>query len=202
LEYDRTPNHVTRGQFRIFLILLFVNTIAIVGYLWAPNSLSGRAGVARLSSPSGREGRDAEAGRPRGGSASPTCNKTIAKVARDQLPKDTVIYTEDGVEARVVDRVGPGVRDDRASTAITALRWTCGNPPSAGRGRRPRRAATDSSPGRSTISPRQILGASCMRKNPAGQERLLWCDLGRQAVGESSNYNSSRSSASACCACG
>src|SRR5688572_22469708 len=40
LEYDRTPNHVTRGQFRIFLILLAINTVAFVGYLWAPNSLT------------------------------------------------------------------------------------------------------------------------------------------------------------------
>ncbi len=36
LEYDRSPNHVTRGQFRILLILMFINTVAIVGYVAAP----------------------------------------------------------------------------------------------------------------------------------------------------------------------
>ncbi len=38
LEYDRSSNnHVTRGQFRLLLILMFINTVAIVGYLVAPD---------------------------------------------------------------------------------------------------------------------------------------------------------------------
>src|SRR5205809_875216 len=36
LEYDRSPNHVTRGQFRILLLLMFINTVAIVGYVVVP----------------------------------------------------------------------------------------------------------------------------------------------------------------------
>ena len=172
LEYDRTPNHVTRGQFRILLILMFVNTVVIVGYVAVPGGAqwarqqwkdfeARRAVKARE-----RQKRDLAAKRIA------DFRKVLPALAAMKLPADPPVYTEDGVEAASLLASNPvyrTVRFDRQGMELD--KWQ----PAVARSSPIEVTELEKVVGNSSADePTVFLHA---RKNPAGAERLLWCTI-------------------------
>ena len=186
LEYDRSPNHVTRGQFRILLFMMFINTVAIVGYVCVP----GGAQWARAAWNDFQNKRAAKAAEQRKRDALTKriddFRKMLPQLAAMKLPADTPVYTEDGIEAASLlasdpayqtvqfERHGlsPGVWQVAVGRAIPAeavpLHGFVGGDPNSARG---------------------IWVSVHTRKNPKGEERLVLCELeaSQQVRGAESN---------------
>jgi hypothetical protein len=143
LEYDRTPNHVTRGQFRVLLFMVFINTVAIVGYVCVP----GGSQWARQTWADYQNKRAAKAKEQRVRDAA---NKRIADfqkalplLAAMKLPADTPVYTEDGVEAASLLASDPAyetVPFDRRGMQVSVWQAAVGR----GEGRRPSHSSRSS----------------------------------------------------------
>ena len=173
LEYDRSGNHVTRGQFRVLLILMFVNTVVIVGYVAVPGGTqwarqqwkdfeTRRAVEARE-----QQKRDAAAKRIE------AFRKVLPALAAMKLPADPPVYTEDGVEEASLLASNPAyqtVRFERQGMELNL--WQ---------------------PAVARTAPVEVLemqkvlgnarggdGATAFmhaRQNPAGAQRLVWCTI-------------------------
>ena len=188
LEYDRTPNHVTRGQFRIFLILLSIITVAVVGYLWAPNSLAWTrqawreyqakraATVTRQKNDAARLQRVAD------------LQKSLPTLATFTVPADELVYTEDGVEAASL------LASDTAYETVSLSR--SGMPSDLWQTPVRRRADSEdvqrllafvSSEGRNNVP--MALALLHLRKNPAGADRLLLCAFDAKHSASGTAYN-------------
>ena len=179
LEYDRSGNHVTRGQFRVLLILMFVNTVAIVGYLCVPSG----ATWARQTWRDFQSKRAAQAAEQRRLDARlkriADFRQALPALAAMKWPKDTPVYTEDNIEAASLlasDSAYETIRIDR--NGMPAELWQV----AVGRTAPPEvkllAGFVGSDPGSpSSRSGRDNFVMIHARKNPAGAERLVWCEL-------------------------
>ena len=184
LEYDRSGNHVTRGQFRILLILMFVNTVVVVGYVavpggtqWARQQWKDFEGR-RVVKAREQQKRDAAAKRIE------AFRKVLPALAAMKLPADLPVYTEDGIEAASLLASNPAyqtVRFERQGMEINL--W---QPAVA------RTAPIE------VLEMQKVLGNARggdgptafihARKNPSGAQRLVWCTIAaeQQAASDSS----------------
>jgi hypothetical protein len=174
LEYDRTPNHVTRGQFRVLLFMVFINTVAIVGYVCVP----GGSQWARQTWADYQNKRAAKAKEQRVRDAA---NKRIADfqkalplLAAMKLPADTPVYTEDGVEAASLLASDPAyetVPFDRRGMQVSV--WQA----AVGRGELPQAKPLFAFIGDDPAVRHPISIFLHARKNPAGEDRLALCEM-------------------------
>jgi hypothetical protein len=175
LEYDRSPNHVTRGQFRILLLLMFINTVAIVGYVVVPGG-SQWARQAWADFQNKRAAKAAEQ-RKRDAAAKQVSNlqKALpAAMATMKLAGETPVYTEDGLEAASLlasDAAYRTVRFERRGMDINL--WQA----AVGRGALPEVTAVYSFIGGNSATNIGFPAFFQMRKNPAGADRLIFCEL-------------------------
>jgi hypothetical protein len=188
LEYDRTPNHITRGQFRIFLILLTINTVAIVGYLWAPNSFSWArqawreyqakraATLTKQKLEAVRLQRVAD------------FQKVLPTLAAFTLPPNTPVYTEDGVESASL--IASSAEYDTVDLTRNGM------PPDLWQ--QPARRRADGAEFKSLIG---LIGSATrasepaalvllrVRKNPSGADRLLLCEFETKHSANNTAFN-------------
>jgi hypothetical protein len=180
LEYDRSGNHVTRGQFRILLILMLINTVAIVGYVALPGGTqwarqqwkdfeTKRAAKARE-----QQKRDLAAKRIE------DFRKVLPALASMKLPADPPVYTEDAIEAASLLASNPAyqtVRFERAGMEIKL--WQ----PAVMRTAPIEVAELQGAIGISGGNvPTAFVHA---RKNPSGAERLVWCVIEAEQLASS-----------------
>jgi len=175
LEYDRSGNHVTRGQFRILLVLMFINTVAIVGYLCVPggtqwarqtwrdfeNKRAARAAEKRKADAAAKRVADFQ-------KALPAAMKTM------KLAGDTPVYTEDGLEAASLlasDAAYQTVPFERHGMDMSL--WQA----AVGRGALPEVTAVYPFIGGNSPTNIGFPAFFQMRKNPAGADRLIFCEL-------------------------
>jgi hypothetical protein len=182
LEYDRSPNHVTRGQFRILLLMVFVNTVAIVGYVVVP----GGSQWARQTWADFQNKRAAKAKEQRARDAISQriadFQKALPAMAKMKLTATTTpdapVYTEDGVEAASLlasDANYQTVRFDRGGHDLRL--WQ----PAVGRAPLPEAATLLRFIG--TEGERNMPVFLHARKNPVGEARLVLCEVtARQQV--------------------
>lgn len=172
LEYDRGGNHVTRGQFRVLLVLMFVNTIAIVGYLAVPGGTQWarqtwkEIDTKRAAKAREQQRRDATQKRI------DDFQKALPALAAMKWPADTPVYTEDGIEAASLLASNPAYQTvplERQGMEVGA--WQA----AVGRGMPPEAAPLDVLASRSRGSVATVFLHA--RKNPGGAERLIWCEL-------------------------
>jgi hypothetical protein len=175
LEYDRSPTHVTRGQFRILLFMMFINTVAIVGYVCVP----GGSQWARQAWKDFETRRTAKAAEKRKADAqakrvSDFYNALPAAMATVKIPADAPVYTEDGLEAASLlasDSAYRTVRFERRGMDVHL--WQA----AVGRGASPAVTTVYSFIGGNSGSNIGFPVFFQTRKNPAGADRLIFCEL-------------------------
>ena len=174
LEYDRSGNHVTRGQFRILLLLMFINTVAIVGYVCVPGGTTWLRqtwkDIETKRAAKASEQRKTEAKQKRVADF----QKALPALASTKLPAEAPLYTEDGVEAaallasnnayETVPLNQQGMAPDLWQAAVGRT-----GPPQTNE--LYRFGGFDSD----TPSRRGTTLFLHERRNPAGDKRLLWC---------------------------
>ena len=186
LEYDRSGNHVTRGQFRILLILMFINTVAIVGYVAAPGGM-------QWARQQWKEFQDRRAAKAREQLARDArakqvedAHKALPELAAVKLPPDLPVYTEDGLEAASLlasDTAYKTVEFERQGLGIDKWQPAVVHP-----GLSPQTAMLRAFLGSANV-PNPAMAFCGTRKNLAGAERIVWCEL--EARQEANQQNSS-----------
>lgn len=173
LEYDRTPTHVTRGQFRIFLILLFINTIAVVSYLCVPEGSkwlkdAWKQWEARRAAKESAAKREA-AMKLRADAlkaAMPTLNAY-------SIPSDDPVYTDDPIEAATLLASGTAYQTVSSNDRID-IPWQ----PSVLRAKTAELGPLSFFNQNYARDNRSVAPIFVhLRRNPRGQERLVNCQL-------------------------